>query len=77
MYKLVTIFVILRSSTPMLFLNGANRNKLLWTTKTCRIYCLYFFTEKCMPKEHKNEQKFTKHCYILEFEDFATKVSNL
>ena len=51
MYKLVTIFVILRSSNPMLFLNGANRNKLLWTTETCRIYCLFFFTEKCMPKE--------------------------
>ena len=51
MYKLVTIFVILRSSTPMLFLNRANRNKLLWTTETCRIYCLFFFTEKCMSKE--------------------------
>ena len=67
MYKLVTIFVILRSSTSMLFLNGANRNKLLWTTETCRIYCMFFFTEKCMPKEHKNEQKIHKALSFVTF----------
>ena len=65
MYKIVTVFVILRLSTPMLFLNGANRNKLLWKTEMCRIYCFVFFTEKCMPKEHKSEQKFTRLCLLL------------
>ena len=80
MYKLITIFVILSSSTPMLLLNGANRNKLLWRTEKRRIYCFFFLTEKCMPKEHKCEQKFTRLCLLLhyiEFEDFATEVSNL
>ena len=41
---------------------------------------LVVFTEKCMPKEHKNVQKIAKlfiFCYILEFENVATEVSNL